>query len=106
MDIHFLGSMIVEMLTSPSSDARTRRCLRLGSFAAQTTTSTALLEGIGKRLVQTLQRDLEAKSDFGAYSWIGSSALARINEHPSGIAAIVDADIQTHILDMTKSPNL
>ncbi|KAJ6517120.1 hypothetical protein DFH09DRAFT_1099078 [Mycena vulgaris] len=101
--------MIVRMLTSASSDVQAQTCLLLGQLAAQDNTSAAVLGGIGKGLVQILQRDLEAELDFQAYSWIGSpilSALARISEHPGGTAVIVDADIQTRILGVTESLDL
>ncbi|KAJ6545842.1 armadillo-type protein [Mycena vulgaris] len=90
---------IAKPLTSPSSDVQRRTCWLLGQLAVQETTSAAVLGEICERLVQFLQL-----TDLGSVSAV--SALVRISEHPGGIAAIVDADIQTYILDMTESPDL
>ncbi|KAJ6481594.1 hypothetical protein DFH09DRAFT_1292356 [Mycena vulgaris] len=98
VDTNLLGS-IAKLLTSPSSDVQTWTCLLLEHLAAQKTTSAAVLEVICQRLVQILQL-----TDLASVSAV--SALARISEHPGGIAAIVDAGIQEHILDMTESLNL
>ncbi|KAJ6517122.1 armadillo-type protein, partial [Mycena vulgaris] len=100
VDAHLSGAIIDKLLTSPSSVVQTRTCLMLGNLAAQKTTSTAVLGEICERLVKILQlTDLLS----------AVSALARISEHPGGIAAIVDADVQTnwnlhwHILHLTES---
>ncbi|KAJ6545895.1 armadillo-type protein [Mycena vulgaris] len=98
IDANLLGS-ITNLVTSASSDVQAWTCLLLGQLAAQETTSAAVLREICKCFVQFLQL-----TDLVSVTAV--SALARISEHPGGIAAIVDTDIQTHILDMTESPDL
>ncbi|KAJ6523081.1 hypothetical protein DFH09DRAFT_1096845 [Mycena vulgaris] len=89
------------MLAPPSSsEFQIRICMMLGQLAIQETTSVAALGVACKRLGPILwHTNLNVR--VGAVS-----ALARISEHPDGIAAIVDAGIQTHILDLTKSLNI
>ncbi|KAJ6517124.1 hypothetical protein DFH09DRAFT_1195486, partial [Mycena vulgaris] len=102
VDANLSSAIIAKLLTSPSSEVQTRTCLILGHLAAQKTTSAAVLEEICERLVKILQWQ---PTDLLS----AVLALARISEHPGGIAAIVDADAQRywhlhrHILDMTES---
>ncbi|KAJ6545888.1 hypothetical protein DFH09DRAFT_1508836 [Mycena vulgaris] len=101
VDAHLSGAIIVKLLTSPSSDVQTRTCLMLGHLSAQKNTSAVVLGEICKRLMQILHVQLTDLVNVSAVS-----ALARISEHPGGLAAIVDADIEPHIVDMTESPDL
>ncbi|KAJ6545854.1 armadillo-type protein [Mycena vulgaris] len=99
VDANLFGS-IVKLLAPPSSsDVQIRTCLLLGQLAVQETTSAAVLEDICKCLVQILQL-----TDLVSVCTV--SALARISEHPRGIAAIMDAGIQINILDLPESLHL
>ncbi|KAJ6545847.1 armadillo-type protein [Mycena vulgaris] len=98
VDANLLGS-IAKPLTSPSSDVQRWMCWFLGQLAVQETTSAAVIGGICKHLAQFLQL-----TDLVSVSAV--SALVRISEHPGGITAIVDAGIQTYILNMPESSDL
>ncbi|KAF7354159.1 hypothetical protein MVEN_01103500 [Mycena venus] len=90
---------ILELLGSPSSDARKWTCKLVGNLATYESTAQALFE---LRICAPLVFLLHDQDEI---IWRATYALAQISQWIDGAQAVIEADVIDHVLELLGSPN-